>query len=94
MPFYRCLLRGENFVWRKGSDWELMGFYANRWVRALNPKAAEDAVIAKLREESIFQRPVGYSGGPPAEVFVEEIERVRLMPLRRGGGATWFVMEE
>jgi hypothetical protein len=88
MPFYRCVVRGENFAWKKGSGWELMGFYTTRFVQALNPAAAERRVVAWLRTEPPFQRPDGYAGAPPATVYVEEIEKIGKLPLRRGGGAT------
>jgi hypothetical protein len=94
MPFYRCLIRGENFAWKTDSGWELMGFYTTRWVQASHAPAAEQHVVTRLREEPEFQRPDGYVGGPPTKVFIEEIAKVRSLPLRRGSGATWFVMDE
>ena len=94
MPFYRCLIRGENFAWKTDAGWELMGFYTTRWVQALHPAAAEQRVVARLREEPKFQRPDGYAGGPPAKVFVEEVAKVKALPRGRGSGAAWFAMDE
>lgn len=94
MPFYRCLLHGENFALKVDDNWEPMGFYTTRWVRALNPKAAERRVIEKLRKEPLFQKPEGYEAQGLARVFVEEIVKLRFPPVRRPGGATWYPMNE
>jgi hypothetical protein len=94
MPYYRCLIRGENFAWPNGGDWDLMGFYTTRWVQALNPAAAETKAVEALSKEPEFKKPEGYCSGPPARVCVEEIDNVKRLPLMRGRGATWFAMED
>ena len=92
MPFYRILLRGENFVIWNEEGWELVGFYANRWVQAPNPNSAEMRVIEQMRKDPQFQKPEGYQGGPEAKVFVDEIKRLRMPPLRRPLGCTYYPM--
>jgi len=94
MPWYRCLVAGENFPWVRAETGrvELMGFYATRWVEAAGPEEAELKVLEMMRAEDTFQPPEGQPKPKDAKVFFEEI--VEVAGPRTQGGATWFPMNE
>lgn len=52
MPFYACLMRGENFVLSlEGEPKEPYGFYTTRCVEAGSPDQAELKALDVLRAE-------------------------------------------
>ena len=69
-----------------------MGFYTTRWTQASNPDSAEVRVIERMRLEPELQKPEGFPGALEAKVFVEKIEKLKLPPLRRPAGFSWFEM--
>ena len=90
MPFYRCLIRGENFPGECVASEGLWGFYTTRWVQALNVRAAELKAVAAMRKDPSFKAPPGAPRSRDARVYVEEIVRIDRLPRFRGRGATWF----
>jgi hypothetical protein len=99
MTWYRCLIRGENFLKTAfGDDGEPLGvarygFYATRWVVAGSPRDAEMKALHRLHREKVFEPPAGHPRSADAKVFLEKIEQAK-PPQRRIGGATWFPMDD
>jgi hypothetical protein len=98
LPWYRCLVRGENFLLKDADTGALerYGFYTTRFVVANSPREAEMKTLALMRRERTFQPPAGCEKPKDAKVFFEEIQPVRqLLPrLSRGKGATWYLMDD
>jgi len=89
MPWFRCVIEGENFpgalVQRQG----LVGFFATRWVEASSPEEAEIAALEALRSEPTFQTKTAKSA--EARIYFTQIMEVD----GSGGvdsGAVWFAM--
>jgi hypothetical protein len=94
MPWYRCLIAGENFPRQtvETGHTELMGFFTTRWVEAASPEEAELKALAMMRVEDTFKLPDGRPKPKDAKVFFEEIIEVDGPQTR--GGATWYAMDE
>ena len=75
-------------------EFQLVGFYATRWVEAESAEAAELAGLQMLREEY----PVSEEDklrAPDAKVYFEEVVEVEPdTPRVPNAGASWFPMEE
>ena len=93
MPWYRCLVRGENFPFegKPGSGVIPHGFYATRWVEADTAEPAEMAALSLLRSEEAFATPSGHAVSKDARVYFEKIEEVSGPQTQ--GGASWFPMD-
>jgi hypothetical protein len=93
LPWYRCLVRGENFPLesKPGSGVRPHGFYATRCVEADTPEAAEMAALNLLRYEDTFAPPAGHARSKDARVYFEKIEAVS--GPQTEGGASWFPMD-
>lgn len=90
MPWFRCVIEGENFpgvlVRKKG----LVGFFTTRWVEASSPEEAEVAALETLRGEPTFQMKTPAKGAE-AKVYFTVIAEVA-GPGGVNSGATWFSM--
>ena len=91
MPWFRCLIEGENFPGALIQKDGLVGFFASRTVEAPNAEEAEIRVLQVLRADSTFALGDLLKSGD-AKVYFAEIEEVD-GPLGPDRGATWFVME-
>lgn len=93
MPWYRCLVRGENFPFegKPGSGVRPHGFYATRCVEADTAEAAEIVALELLRSEDAFAPPAGDARSKDARVYFEKIEEVNGPQTQ--GGASWFPMD-
>jgi len=90
LPFYRCLLRGENFPGEIIGGEGLNGFYTTRWVQAVTERRAELLAVEALRRDPKLALPPDLAFPIDARVYLEEIHKVARLPRMRGGGATWF----
>ncbi len=90
MPWFRCLIEGENFPGSMIGKTEPVGFYTTRWVSASSPEEAEIVALEALRAEPNFQVDDAEKT-KDAKIYFEEIVEVD----GPGGviaGAAWFVM--
>jgi hypothetical protein len=94
VPFYRCLVRGENFPGEIIGEAGIYGFYTTRWIQALNEKRAELRAVEALRRDPKLALPRDFPVPANSRVYVERIQQVSRLPRMRGGGATWFRQEE
>jgi hypothetical protein len=98
MPWYRCFVRGENFPLKRPGHGKrkssgLFGFYATRWVDAIDPDAAELRCVELLRRDKDLTQIKRVEGVTPM-IFIEEIEELRGEPeTHPGSGFTFFAME-
>ncbi len=90
MPWYRCLIEGENFPGSIIGETQPVGFYTTRWIEASSPEDAETAALAALRLEPNFQIDDAEKT-KDAKVYFEEIAEVD-GPGGVNSGAVWFVM--
>ena len=91
MPWFRCLIEGENFpgalIRRKG----LVGFYTTRWIEASSAEEAEISALEALRAEPMF-KVENVALSLDAKVYFTEIFEVD-GPAGVNSGATWFAMD-
>lgn len=90
MPWYRCLIEGENFPGSLLGKKRPVGFYTTRWIEASSPEEAEIAALEALRQEPNFQV-ADAAKMKDAKVYFEEIVEVE-GPGGVNTGAAWFVM--
>ena len=91
MPWFRCLIRGENFI---TADEEAMGFYATRWINAKDASAAEVACLKRLKKSNDLRESFPPEKSKLAKVYFEEIEEIEESSERFGGGYVFFNMSE
>jgi hypothetical protein len=94
MPFYRCVILGENFPLRVDGQEELHGFYTTRWVQALDEKRAELKAVEMVRRELRPHLPPDHPLARKARMCLDNIGRVGSLPRFRGGGFAWFAMDD
>ncbi len=90
MPFYRVLLRGYNFAGTPIGKRGRFGLYTTRYVQALNARRAELKAVALVWRDPKLAQPAPRTDADRARLIVETVEKIKSLPLRRGGGATWF----
>jgi hypothetical protein len=76
MPWFRCLLRGENFPLLVMEVRKPTGFYTTRYAEAASPEEAEELVLNALHDEEVLKVPPGTPGTENARVYFEEIDEV------------------
>ena len=92
MPWFRCMIEGENFPGHLIQQDGLYGFWAARVVEAASAEDAELRALEVLRADPTFalgDRPKAAE----AKIYFAEIEEVE-GPMGPTSGATWFRMEE
>ncbi|WP_425410950.1 hypothetical protein [Hyphococcus sp.] len=95
MPWFQCLIRGENFILKDDIELKNFGFYTTRYVEAEDAVAAEKKVLEILKADEFLSDMPEDQKNPNARVYFEKIEE---LPYRREGAAdsgfTWFLMEK
>jgi len=76
MPWFRCLICGENFPGQIVGESGPVGFYVTRFVEASDPTDAEAVAILALRTEPSLAPAPGWMPAGQSRVFFEEIEEV------------------
>ena len=94
MPFYRVMLRGYNFAAAPIGKRGRFGLYTTRYVQALNARRAEFKAVALVWRDPKLVQPAPRTDADRARLIVETVEKIKCLPLRRGGGATWFREDE
>jgi hypothetical protein len=95
MPWYRCLILGENFPGELIGKSRPVGFYVNRFVEAPDPKQAEQVALAELRREKKLALPEGVKLPGTPVIRFEEITQV-LLPEGppKPQGFAWFLQDD
>jgi len=91
MQFFRCLMRGENFPGELIGENRLIGFYATRFVEAVDLHAAKCLALESLRQDDSLQSKSARTSD--AKVYFEEVVEVsaEAAALASGGvGFTFF----
>ena len=94
MPFYRCMMRGEDFPGELIGSTGDFGFYTTRWVQALTAWRAELKAVEMIRKELKGKMPQGLPPPTRARIHREEVEKIDKLPRFRGGGAVWYRQED
>jgi hypothetical protein len=94
MPFYRVMLKGYNFAGTPIGQRGRFGLYTTRYVQALNARRAELRAVALVWRDPKLAQPKPRTDADRARLIVESIVKIERLPLRRGGGATWFPEDE
>lgn len=94
MPWYRCMIRGENFPGQVIGEPGRVGFFLIRFVEAEDAASAESSALHLLRAEPKLAPPPGHTPKGDARVYFEHIEELALgaVPPVQPGFA-WYRME-
>lgn len=94
MPWFRCLVRGENFLLTLSSGRpEYRGFYTTRWVNAEDKAAAEAACVQLIKSDPYLAQERRSRTIPM--LYVEEIELLDSEPAKQPGkGYTFYDMDQ
>ena len=92
MPFYKCLLIGENFVLLgPGEDIRFVGFATTRFVKAANPDEAELKSVDLVRADKEWESEVIRENLGQARIYLDEIIEIDAIPKSGPGqGYTFF----
>ncbi len=94
MQFFRFLIRGEKFPGDLIGERRLVGFYATRFVQALDLQAAKRLALESLHKEDALQSKSDQTS--EAKVYFEEVVEVSAddAALASGGvGITFITMK-
>ena len=84
MPWFRCLIHGENFSIESDGRANVKGFYTTRFLEAENYSQAEVIGLAVLRADSYFADEAMKNRSPEARIEFEEIEELKGKPPKIG----------
>jgi hypothetical protein len=91
MPWFRCLVEGENFPLARDGKPALLGFFTTRWVEAASVGEAELNVVAMIRNDRAFTNMRRTTDLTPM-VYVRRIDEVPEHADGPGEGFTFFDM--
>ncbi len=93
MPWFRCLIEGENFPGSMIGKTAPVGFYTTRWVSASSPEEAEIVALEALRLEPNLQIDDAEKT-TNAKIYFTEIDEVDGPDpdIGAGTGFAWFVL--
>jgi hypothetical protein len=93
MPWFRCLVRGENYPLQIIGISGPVGFYVTRFVEAANEHEAESAALASVRDDPRLVLDSIASTLVP-RVSIEEIDEISQsdVPLQNPGFC-WYPMD-
>lgn len=94
MPFFRILVRGENFRMNVSGSVGTFGFYTTRFVEVENPETVENEAVAAIRTDPELTCAVLNNRDNPPRIFIEEIEQIPQSDIPDvAQGFTFFVTE-
>jgi len=92
MPWFRCLVEGENFPLTRDGRPVLLGFFTTRWVEADSVGEAELSVVGLIRNDPAFTN-MRKTGDATPMVYVRRIDPLSNIPDEAPGeGFTFFEM--
>ena len=89
VPWYRCLIRGENFPGAILKQKAPIGFYTTRDVEADSAQEAEAKAMTDLKADKTLHVPEAQRR-PDAQVFFEEITELERPPVKKPAGFSFF----
>jgi hypothetical protein len=94
MPWYRVMIRGENFLMRGERDVERRGFYTSRFIEAPSEDKVEHCAVEHIRADARLLDATLNPVDAPPEVFIEEFVEVDEDTVPEiQGGFTFFPSE-
>lgn len=95
MPWFKCVIQGENFPGALMQTEESLGFFITRVVEADSAQEAEFKAIFLLRAEPGFTLAPGHPGAEEARVMFESVEEIDEAQAASfsNEGASWFPMK-
>lgn len=95
MPWFRCLIRGENFPGQLIGKEYAVGFFVTRFVESADAVGAESLALAQLRAEPKLTITADCSRSVGACVFFEEVTAVGTDVIPEvPTGFVWFPMND
>lgn len=91
MPWFRCLIEGENFPLAREGRPALLGFFTTRWVEAATSGEAERQAVDMIRGDKAFARMREANLTPM--IYVRRMDEVPEPSDGPGEGFTFFPME-
>jgi hypothetical protein len=76
MPWFRALVRGENFLVDVNGETKRFGFYTTRFIEADAIENAEIAAVEAIRGDKELRHTALNERNDPPLVFVEEIHEI------------------
>jgi len=73
---FRVLVRGENFFLMSGDSIKRVGFYATRFVEALDGGEAEQRAVESLRQNEALRKATLNDRSDPPMLFTEKVDEV------------------
>ena len=84
MPWFECLIHGENFKFEIGDNRFSEGFYTTRFIEADDKAQAEQKQLAALKLDERLQDEASKANSPDAKVTFEEITELKAKPPKIG----------
>ena len=95
MPAFRVVIEGHNFPGSPlGKPDEMFGFFATRFVQAVDANEAEAKASALVREEFAPEISPSQSPWSMPRLTTDSVDEVEQLPDNTGAGATWFPAEK
>ncbi|MGO9691383.1 MAG: hypothetical protein ACLP2X_23010 [Syntrophobacteraceae bacterium] len=76
MPWYRVLIRGENFFMRLDGNVRRYGFYTSRLIEAPSLAELERYAVDHIQNDAQLRSQVLNSPDTPPEIYIEELMEV------------------
>jgi hypothetical protein len=94
VPWFRVLVRGENFQMKLSGTVGTFGFFATRFVEVESPEAVESAAVDVIRKDPELKGTVLNDMSNPPMVFVDEIKQVSQSAVQKEiHGFTFFAAD-
>jgi fructosamine-3-kinase len=92
VPWFKCLVEGENFPGYLIGESALVGFYATRFIQANSPNEAELLVLELLKSDKNISIPTATAKLTNAKTSFELIEEIPSHAVGSNSGFTFFIM--
>jgi hypothetical protein len=95
MPWYRAMVRGENFFMRLTGEIKRYGFYTTRFVEASRREDAEHDALDRIKNDAELRAAVLNADNIAPELFIEELVEVEAdsVPEDKGAGFSFYPRE-
>lgn len=92
MPWYRAMVRGENFFMRLKGEIKRYGFYTTRFVEASRREDAEHDALDRIKNDAELRAAVLNPDNIAPELFIEELVEVEAdnVPENKGAGFSFY----
>jgi hypothetical protein len=98
MTYYQALLEGKGFLIEHEGEIKPHGFFTTRWVKAINPEAAELAAVELLKIDANLVNLTrnNHESDPTPMIYLEELNTVSWFTYfrRKPGSGYSFYLED